>query len=147
MSKLELVDLAGSERAGVLNEDEKIARESVLINKSLFTLRKVITTLTESQGNGKAAYIPYRDSKLTSILRQSIGGSSYCLMISCLAPSDKFIEENLSTLGYSVKTAYIANQPVKNKDPNAKLVRKLKVGFVLPVVANCRTHQRTSTHQ
>jgi len=127
MSKLELVDLAGSERAGVLNEDEKIAKESVLINKSLFTLRKVITILKETQGNGKSAYIPYRDSKLTSVLRQSIGGNSYSLMISCLSPNDKFIEENLNTLNYSIKTAYIANQPIRNQDPNARLIQKLKV--------------------
>jgi len=98
-----------------------------MINKSLFTLRQVITTLTDAQASGKNAYIPYRDSKLTSLLRQSIGGNSYSLMISCLSPSDDYLEENISTLKYSIKTAYIANQPVKNQEPNLKLVKKLKV--------------------
>lgn len=100
-----------------------------MINKSLFMLRQVITTLTEAQASGKSLYIPYRDSKLTSVLRQSVGGNSYSLMISCLSPSDDFLEENISTLNYSVKTAHIANQPIKNQDPNVKLVHKLKVIF------------------
>ena len=129
INKLQLIDLAGTERAGILNTDPTIANESVMINKSLFILRKVIITLTEAQGSGKNLYIPYRDSKLTSVLRQSIGGNSYSLMISCLSPSDSDIDENLSTLQYSIKTAYIANRPTKNRDPNLKLIHKLNVLF------------------
>lgn len=107
--------------------DSKIAKECIEINKSLFILRKVITTLNDIQTTGKTAYVPYRESKLTSLLKESIGGNSYSLMISALSPSDKYIEENISTLNYSTKAAYIANQPVKNQDPKARLILELKV--------------------
>ena len=72
-------------------------------------LRKVITALTErsSKQNSKETYIPYRDSKLTCLLRQSLGGNSTTLMIACLHPSNGFFEENHSTLGYAVKAAMI----------------------------------------
>ena len=129
MSKLQLVDLAGSERAGVMSNNQKLAKECIEINKSLFTLRQVITTLTEAQSTGRSLYIPYRDSKLTSLLQQSIGGNSFSLMISCLAPNDKFLEENISTLNYATKAAYIANQPIKNQDPRLRLINNLRVSL------------------
>jgi hypothetical protein len=94
------VDLAGSERQ---SQTGNIAnKESIDINKSLFTLRQVITALTErNKGGGSGSYIPYRDSKLTCLLRQSLGGNSYCLMIACLNPCDAQIEENISTMQYA----------------------------------------------
>ncbi len=97
------------------------------INKSLFSLRKVITTLAENVSQQKNAYIQYRDSKLTSLLKQSLGGNSYCLMIACLAPSDCFFEENISTLTYASRAAYVTNEPVRNEDPKVKLIRQLRV--------------------
>lgn len=127
MSKLQLVDLAGSERMSASDYDHRLAKECIEINKSLFILRKVITTLNDMQTTGKTAYVPYRESKLTSLLKESIGGNSYSLMISALSPGDKCIEENISTLNYSTKAAYIANQPVKNQDPKARLIIELKV--------------------
>ena len=142
MSKLQLVDLAGSERAGILSGNSKLAKECIEINKSLFTLRQVITTLTEAQISGRNVYIPYRDSKLTSLLQQSIGGNSYSLMISCLSPNDKFLEENISTLNYSTKAAYIANKPVKNQDPNLQIIHKLKVNFI--DISNIRSKYASS---
>ena len=71
----------------------KLAKESIDINKSLFTLRQVISILAEAgKGKGKdRGYVPYRDSKLTSILKQSIGGNSYSLMIACINPNDAFL--------------------------------------------------------
>lgn len=94
-SKIELVDLAGSERIGLTGTQGVQAKESIDINKSLFTLRQVITILSESgkvKGKEKEkSYVPYRDSKLTSILKQSIGGNSYCLMIACINPNDLFL--------------------------------------------------------
>eukprot|EP00826_Nyctotherus_ovalis_P043683 TRINITY_DN4631_c0_g1_i13.p3 TRINITY_DN4631_c0_g1~~TRINITY_DN4631_c0_g1_i13.p3 ORF type:complete len:118 (-),score=46.03 TRINITY_DN4631_c0_g1_i13:265-618(-) len=107
--------------------DYKLAKECIEINKSLFILRKVITMLNDMQNTGKTVYVPYRESKLTSLLKESIGGNSYSLMISALSPGDKCIEENISTLNYSTKAAYIANQPVKNQDPKARLIIELKV--------------------
>lgn len=70
--------------------------------------------------------MPYRDSKLTSILKQSIGGNSYCLMLACLCPHDLFFEENLSTLTYATKASYITNRPTVNDDPRSKLVTELR---------------------
>jgi len=79
------------------------------------TLRQVITALTETRDEPNN-YIPYRDSKLTSLLRQSLGGNSYCLMIACLNSCDLQIEENISTLTYASKASYISNKPIKNED-------------------------------
>jgi len=91
----------------------------------------VITALAESAKGGKKSaaslqHIPYRDSKLTCLLKQSIGGNSYCLMIACLSPSDAFVEENLSTLAYATKASFISNEPTKNEDPKMKLINELK---------------------
>lgn len=88
-SKLELVDLAGSERQSITGSTGKVFRQGIEINKSLFTLRQVISSLFEYNKNLKADstrqpidfHVPYRDSKLTSILKQSIGGNNYCVMV------------------------------------------------------------------
>jgi len=90
-------------------------------------LRQVITALTEAQTSCKAIYIPYRDSKLTSLLSQGIGGNSFALMISCLTPCDTFIDETISTLMYSTKAAYISNKPIKNEDPKLRIINQLRV--------------------
>lgn len=87
-SKLEIIDLAGSERQKVTKSEGIVFREGIEINKSLFTLRQVITSLYETSTAGKPSTMaPYRESKLTCLLKQSIGGNSYCLMIACLNPS------------------------------------------------------------
>ena len=74
----------------------------------------------------KQAYIPYRDSKLTCLLRQSLGGNSTTVMIACLQPSDHFFEENHMTLEYAAKAAMISNKPVRNDDPKTKAIMELK---------------------
>lgn len=125
-SKLQLVDLAGSERVSMTGNEGAALKESIEINKSLFTLRQVITTLSGNR-EGESAFVPYRDSKLTSLLKQSIGGNSYCLMIACLSPSDLYYDENISTLTYATKASCISNDPVKNLDPKTKLVKDLRV--------------------
>jgi hypothetical protein len=90
ISKLQLIDLAGSERTALTGNtaDERHMKESIDINKSLFNLRKVISLLAEASNstaaNRENAFIPYRDSKLTSLLKQSLGGNSYCLMVSAM---------------------------------------------------------------
>ena len=123
ISRLHLVDLAGSERTSLTGNEGEALKDSIDINKSLFTLRQVISQLS---GKESGAYIPYRDSKLTSLLKQSIGGNSYCLMLACVAPADAFYEENLSTLAYATKASYISNDPIKNIDVKTRLVRGLK---------------------
>lgn len=82
-------------------------------------LRKVITALTdaESKKTKQDGFVPYRESKLTQLLKQSLGGNSYTLMIACLSPSDKYIEENISTLQYAARASQISNLPMKNVDP------------------------------
>lgn len=72
------------------------------------------------------AHVPFRDSKLTCLLRQSLGGNSYTCMIACLHPSDKYYEENLSTLTYASKASQINNTPVRNDDPKLKMIEELK---------------------
>lgn len=111
----------------ITDYDTKLTKECIEINKSLFTLRKVITTLNKMQTTGKTDYVPYRESKLTSLLKESIGGNSYALMISGLSPNDKFTEENISTLNYSTKAGCISNKPIKNQDPKVRLIFQLKV--------------------
>ena len=76
--------------------------------------------------SGASTHVPYRDSKLTCLLRQSLGGNSFCCMIACLHPSDKYFEENQSTLTYASKAAQIANAPVRNDDPKTKQIEDLK---------------------
>jgi hypothetical protein len=126
ISKLQLVDLAGSERAGLTGNTGIAYKESVDINKSLLTLRKVINGLSENKSSSKRAHIPYRESKLTCLLKQSLGGNSFCLMIACLPPSDKYLDENISTLTYATKASYIANEPNKNEDPRMKIIHELR---------------------
>ena len=70
--------------------------------------------------------MPYRDSKLTCLLRQSVGGNSYCLMLACLNPCDQHIEENLSTLTYASKASFITNNPFRNEDPRTRQIEDLK---------------------
>ena len=83
-SKMTLVDLAGSERSSVVNSEGRVAKEAIEINKSLFTLRQVINAIVDAQNKGNRVdhhHIPFRDSKLTSLLKQSFGGNAYCLMV------------------------------------------------------------------
>lgn len=125
VSKLQLVDLAGSERHGQTgSQDSKMSKEAININKSLFTLRQVITSLTDTVKSKQ--YIPYRESKLTSLLRQTLGGNSYTLMIACVSLNDRFFDENLSSIQYAAKASKIANKPRKNEDPKSRVIEQLK---------------------
>ncbi|KAL4428978.1 hypothetical protein ABPG74_011174 [Tetrahymena malaccensis] len=129
-SKMQLVDLAGSERASQSGVEGQNLKEAIEINKSLFTLRQVISALAEyfqDQNQKKELpFVPYRDSKLTCLLKQSIGGNSYCLMIACLSPCDEYFDENISTLNYATQAGFITNQPVRNEDPRIKQINVLK---------------------
>lgn len=130
-SKLQLVDLAGSEKISATGTTGTTAKESIDINKSLFVLRKVINRLSELSSKGREGnetyHVPYRDSKLTSLLKQSLGGNSYCMMIACISPSDRYFDESISTLNYASRAANISNIPVKNIDPKIRIINELKV--------------------
>lgn len=111
--KIIFVDLAGSERLKESLSKGDMVKETQLINKSLFTLGKVISLLSDKKNN---SYIPYRDSKLTMLLMDALGGKSKTLMISCISPSDKYFDETLNTLNYATRTMNIKNKPVIQMD-------------------------------
>ncbi|CAI9287932.1 unnamed protein product [Lactuca saligna] len=108
--KLNLVDLAGSENISRSGAKEGRAREAGEINKSLLTLGRVINTLVERSG-----HIPYRDSKLTRLLRDSLGGKTKTCIIATISPSIHSLEETLSTLDYAHRAKNIKNKPEINQ--------------------------------
>ncbi|XP_013377484.1 PREDICTED: kinesin-like protein KIF14 [Chinchilla lanigera] len=125
ISRINLVDLAGSERCSAAHTSEDRLKEGVSINKSLLTLGKVISALSE-QANRKRVFIPYRESVLTWLLKESLGGNSKTAMIATISPAASNIEETLSTLRYANQARLIVNIARVNEDINAKLIRELK---------------------
>ncbi|XP_031571306.1 kinesin-like protein unc-104 isoform X2 [Actinia tenebrosa] len=130
VSKLSLVDLAGSERADSTGNTGERLKEGANINKSLTTLGKVISALAEQSSHHKkkrhSEFIPYRDSILTWLLKENLGGNSKTTMIAAISPADINFEETLSTLRYADRTKHILCKAVINEDPNAKIIRELK---------------------
>ncbi|XP_056279513.1 kinesin-like protein KIF1B isoform X5 [Pseudoliparis swirei] len=135
VSKISLVDLAGSERADSTGATGTRLKEGANINKSLTTLGKVISALAEvtqdnctskSKKKKKTDFIPYRDSVLTWLLRENLGGNSRTAMVAALSPADINYDETLSTLRYADRAKNIKCNAVINEDPNNKLVRDLK---------------------
>ncbi|KAM6978107.1 kinesin-like protein KIF1B isoform 1-T1 [Aplochiton taeniatus] len=127
VSKISLVDLAGSERADSTGAKGTRLKEGANINKSLTTLGKVISALAEvSKKKKKTDFIPYRDSVLTWLLRENLGGNSRTAMVAALSPADINYDETLSTLRYADRAKSIKCNAVINEDPNNKLVRDLK---------------------
>uniref|UniRef100_A0A3Q3AHJ3 plus-end-directed kinesin ATPase n=1 Tax=Kryptolebias marmoratus TaxID=37003 RepID=A0A3Q3AHJ3_KRYMA len=134
VSKISLVDLAGSERADSTGAKGTRLKEGANINKSLTTLGKVISALAEvdsSQNKNKKkkkveSFIPYRDSVLTWLLRENLGGNSRTAMVAALSPADINYDETLSTLRYADRAKQIRCNAVINEDPNNRLVRELK---------------------
>ncbi|KAK6291601.1 hypothetical protein J4Q44_G00373850 [Coregonus suidteri] len=128
VSKVSLVDLAGSERADSSGAKGLRLKEGANINKSLTTLGKVISALAEMQNSKKrkSDFIPYRDSVLTWLLKENLGGNSRTAMIAALSPADINYEETLSTLRYADRAKQIRCNAIINEDPNARLIRELK---------------------
>ncbi|KAM3871972.1 kinesin-like protein KIF1B isoform 1-T1 [Diretmus argenteus] len=135
VSKISLVDLAGSERADSTGAKGTRLKEGANINKSLTTLGKVISALAEltsafcfpqSKKKKKTDFIPYRDSVLTWLLRENLGGNSRTAMVAALSPADINYDETLSTLRYADRAKNIKCNAIINEDPNNKLVRELK---------------------
>lgn len=120
---LHLVDLAGSERQGRTGATGERLKEAASINLSLSALGNVISAL--AAGGGR--HVPYRDSKLTRLLRDSLGGNARTLMIACVSPSDLDADETLSTLRYAARARCIKNKPVVNEDPKDALLRQYQL--------------------
>lgn len=128
VAKISLVDLAGSERATSTGATGARLKEGAEINRSLSTLGRVIAALADlSTGKKKnISMVPYRDSVLTWLLKDSLGGNSMTAMIAAISPADINFEETLSTLRYADSAKRIKNHAVVNEDPNARMIRELK---------------------
>eukprot|EP00762_Andalucia_godoyi_P008077 ANDGO_02152.mRNA.3 Kinesin-related protein 1 len=129
VAKISLVDLAGSERAESTGATGDRLKEGANINKSLSALGNCISALAENSGTGKNAkkkFVPYRDSVLTWLLKESLGGNARTIMIAALSPADINFDETLSTLRYADRAKQIKNNATVNEDPNAKLIRDLR---------------------
>uniref|UniRef100_A0A182WIL3 Kinesin motor domain-containing protein n=1 Tax=Anopheles minimus TaxID=112268 RepID=A0A182WIL3_9DIPT len=131
VSRVSLVDLAGSERAVKTGAVGDRLKEGSNINKSLTTLGLVISKLADSTGGGgggknKDKFVPYRDSVLTWLLKDNLGGNSKTVMLATLSPAADNYEETLSTLRYADRAKRIVNHAVVNEDPNARIIRELR---------------------
>ncbi|XP_026320336.1 kinesin-like protein KIF13B isoform X4 [Hyposmocoma kahamanoa] len=128
VARLSLVDLAGSERAVKTGAVGDRLKEGSNINKSLTTLGLVISKLAD-QSSGKAnkdKFVPYRDSVLTWLLKDNLGGNSKTVMVATISPAADNYEETLSTLRYADRAKRIVNHAVVNEDPNARIIRELR---------------------
>ncbi|CAN7003867.1 unnamed protein product [Brassica oleracea var. botrytis] len=125
-AKLHLVDLAGSERAKRTGSDGMRFKEGVHINKGLLALGNVISALGDEKKRKDGAHVPYRDSKLTRLLQDSLGGNSRTVMIACISPADINAEETLNTLKYANRARNIRNKPVVNRDPVSSEMLKMR---------------------
>lgn len=122
VGKLNIVDLAGSERQSKTGATGARLLEATKINLSLSTLCHVISSLTDP----KCTYIPYRDSKLTRLLQDSLGGNTKTVMIANIGPADYNADETLSTLRYASRAKHIENKPRINEDPKDTMLREFQ---------------------
>jgi len=120
--KLNLVDLAGSERQSKTGATGDRLKEATKINLSLSALGNVISALVD----GKSSHIPYRDSKLTRLLQDSLGGNTKTVMIAAIGPADYNYDETLSTLRYANRAKNIKNKPKINEDPKDAMLREFQ---------------------
>ncbi|KAK9271250.1 hypothetical protein L1049_026840 [Liquidambar formosana] len=125
-AKLHLVDLAGSERAKRTGSDGLRFKEGVHINRGLLALGNVISALGDEKKRKEGVHVPYRDSKLTRLLQDSLGGNSRTVMIACISPADINAEETLNTLKYANRARNIQNKPVVNRDPISNEMLKMR---------------------
>ncbi|KAM6969072.1 kinesin-like protein KIF3B [Tautogolabrus adspersus] len=122
VGKLNMVDLAGSERQSKTGAKGKRLKEAAKINLSLSALGNVISALVD----GKSTHVPYRDSKLTRLLQDSLGGNAKTVMIATVGPSHKNFGESLATLRYASRAKNIKNKPRINEDPKDALLREFQ---------------------
>ncbi|XGW25836.1 hypothetical protein V3C99_006886 [Haemonchus contortus] len=122
VGRLNLVDLAGSERQAKTGATGERFKEATKINLSLSALGNVISALVD----GKSTHIPYRDSKLTRLLQDSLGGNSKTVMVACIGPASYNFEETLGTLRYANRAKNIKNKPKINEDPKDAMLREFQ---------------------
>ncbi|KPA82562.1 putative Unc104-like kinesin [Leptomonas pyrrhocoris] len=143
-SRLNLVDLAGSERASKSLATGKRLTEGSSINLSLTCLGNVISALAEVEETGKSRHIPYRDSTLTWILKDNLGGNSKTVMLATISPSSMQYEETMSTLRYAERAKKIVNKAVVNETNNNELVAALQkeISFLRSQLVSASTNER-----
>ncbi|XP_029965938.1 kinesin-like protein KIF3C [Salarias fasciatus] len=122
VGRLNLVDLAGSERQAKTGVQGERLKEAAKINLSLSALGNVISALAD----GRSGHVPYRDSKLTRLLQDSLGGNAKTVMVATLGPSSLHYDETLTTLRYANRAKNIQNQPRVNEDPKDALLREFQ---------------------
>lgn len=126
-AKFHFVDLAGSERAKRTGATGTRLREGININMGLLALGNVISALgDETKRNQKGLHVPYRSSKLTRMLQDSLGGNSRTQMIACVSPADANFEETMNALRYANRARNIKNKPIVNRDPTSSQIAMLK---------------------
>ena len=127
-SKFTFVDLAGSERMKKTGAEGERAREGIKINEGLLALGNVINALADDErlAKGEKVHVPYRQSKLTRLLQEALGGNSQTLFLACISPSDTNASETLSTLHYANRARNIKNAPTKNVDANILELKRLR---------------------
>ena len=136
-AKMHLVDLAGSERAKRTKAHGARLEEGIKINEALFALGNVINALAEGK-----PHVPYRDSKLTRMLQDSLGGNSRTLMIACVSPAGVNLEETLNTLKYASRARAIKNRPVVNRDPMSAQIAALRQQLAIIQAENIDLRRR-----
>ena len=124
-SKFHFVDLAGSERIKRTKAQGTQLKEGIDINKGLLSLGNVISALGDDQKKGRV-HVPYRDSKITRILQDSLGGNSKTLFICCVSPSSLNFIESVNALKYANRARNIKNKPIVNRDPTLIIIDELK---------------------
>ncbi|XP_062588017.1 kinesin-like protein KIF12 isoform X4 [Saccostrea cucullata] len=122
--KLTFVDLAGSEKVKDSESSDQMLKESNNINRSLLVLGNCISSLGDPKR--RQGHIPYRDSKLTKLLADSLGGNGVTLMIACVTPSSHHVHETINTLRYASRAKKIKTKPIVKMDPREKLILSLK---------------------
>lgn len=116
-----MVDLAGSERIAKTGAKGQTLEEAKNINTSLSSLGLVIEALSNTN-----AFVPYRNSKLTQLLKDSMGGNTKTCMLAVISPADNNYDESLSTLRYAARAKTIKNKPTVNEDPKDALIKQMK---------------------
>ena len=141
-----MVDLAGSERSSKTGATGQTLKEGIKINLSLTALGNVISSLVD----GKSSHIPYRDSKLTRLLQDSLGGNTKTVMIAAISPADYNYDETISTLRYASRAKSIKNKPKVNEDPKDALLKQYeeeinKLKRMLSKMNNGAAHEEADT--
>ncbi|CDO71222.1 hypothetical protein BN946_scf184863.g18 [Trametes cinnabarina] len=139
VGKLNLVDLAGSENIGRSGAENKRAREAGMINQSLLTLGRVINALVDG-----SPHVPYRESKLTRLLQDSLGGRTKTCIIATISPARSNLEETLSTLDYAIRAKSIRNRPEVNQQMTKNALIKDYVAEITRLHADLRAVREKS---